>query len=760
MLSAISFMRNFLLAIVTLCALLSVETVFAEVTVTVGPTSIPRGDATGDRDITVSTDSFAVAFAADSAPPWGVARGGIVDIAIIRDGEPGYDIASLADFMPNNWSNWPTSYQRVMVEKETADEAIVRTVRDWGEVELETTFHIINGDSRIHISTRMTNKGDEALDGLLSGYVVWPDGGFLIEEAVVTDNRAEELPGGWTAAYDENWLLGLHAPFSEHVGRRGRDRYSLHDLAPGSSRTFEAWLQIEDNGSLAPMVQTEIEFRRLASGHVSGKVLSSDGESVRQPAIVVIRGGKPFAWVLGNDGNYAVNLPAGDYELYATARGYARGETKNLTVSGGSDSILDFSDAGLPGKIHIKVVDRKTGQPLDARISIQEGFRPRIGYFGKNTFFTELDAVGEIIEVVPPGHYVFEISAGGDFTSVSQMVEADIEPGQIHEIAVDVPVDAIPRERGWYSADLHHHSDVLDGFTEAEYVLRSELAAGVDIAFLSDHDSVINNDQMRALADARGIPFIPGTELSPSWGHFNAYPLDDGHEVDIDTGQATVQEIFASARRMGADVIEVNHPYSEYGYFENDEKNAVPGGFDTHFDLVEIAPVTDSQNQRNKNTETIQRVWEMWNQGHRVYLAAGSDVHDVWNFESARARTYVYVEGDLSIEKFVTALKAGHAFASQGPLVYPEVLFGTNIRHPAGKDLNLKYEVQAVSGLRTVNLIERGTRVDTLPFDGARDLNAVEFSVNTKTDSWYSLVIEDESGRTAFTNPVWVLVTE
>ena len=753
------YMRTCLLVLIGVGVLLSAAA-NAEVSVAVGPTNIPRGDATGARDITVTNGGFAIAFAVDTAPPWGVARGGIIDIAIISDGELGYDIASLADFMPNDWSSWPTTYQRVTVEHETADEAIVKTVRDWGQAELETTFHIRDGDSKIQITTRMTNKGEAPLADLLTGYVVWPDGGHLIAEPVATANGSKESPGGWTAAYDEHWLLGLHAPFSDVAVSRGRDRYVRHDLAPGASRTFEAWLQIEDRGTLAPMVQTEIEFRQLASGRVSGRVVSADGDAVTQPAVVVTRDGRPYAWTLGNNGRYEIDLPVGDYELYATARGYARGVTRHVTVDRSRVSKLDFDDVRPSGKIHVKVADEQTGRPLDARISIRDGYKPRIGFFGKNTFFTELYTAGETTELIAPGHYVFEISAGGGFTSVPQTVEVSVEPGETHRVAAKIAVTAMPRERGWYSADLHHHSDVLDGFTDAEYVLRSELAAGVDLAFLSDHDSVINNGRMKVLAEMRSVPFIPGTELSPSWGHFNAYPLDDGHEVDVDTGVATVQEIFASARRMGADLIEVNHPYSTYGYFENDEKNAIPGGFDAGFDLVEITPITDNKHEESPNLKTLQRVWRMWNQGQRAYLAGGSDVHDVWNFESARARTYVHVDGDLTIEKFIANLKAGHAFASQGPLVYPEILFGTEVQHPAGTKLALRYAVEAVSGVRSVKLIERGESIDALQLEGTDNSVAVEFEVSPATNSWYSLVIEDNNGRAAYTNPVWVMVTD
>ncbi len=752
-------MRKAWIPAVWLCCSLSSLASNAEVIVAVGPTSIPRGDALGARDITISNELFAIAFAVDTAPPWGVARGGIIDIAPIRDGELGYDIASLADFMPNNWSSWPTTYQHVTIEKISSVAAVIKTVRDWGEVELETIFSIRDGDSKIHMVTRMSNKSKVPLNGLLSGYVVWPDGGYLFGMPglpVVTDTIKDNATADWSASYAEHWVLGLHAPFSDTVSRRGRDRYRLHDLQPGETRSFEAWLQVENDGTLAPLVQAEIDLHQLASGRIFGRVVSNDGQPVSRPAVVVRKDDMPYAWTVGNDGDYEISLPAGDYDIYATARGYAKGATTNVTVLKGSDTRMDFSDVKLPGSIHFRVADAKTERALDARISIRHGYEPLIRYFGKNTFFTELDPVGETRQAIAPGNYVFEISAGGGFTSTPQLIEVVVQSATTHDLEADIPVTAMPQKRGWYSADLHHHSDVLDGFTEAEYVLRSELAAGVDIAFLSDHDSVVNNNEMRMLSDARGLHFIPGMELSPSWAHFNAYPLDDGKTVDIDTGQATVQEIFATARRMGADIVEVNHPYSGYGYFESLRQGMVPGGLDTSFDLVEIERVAYDE----RNRKTLKHVWQMWNDGHRAYLAAGSDVHDVWVHESGSARSYVHVDGELSVEKYIAGLKAGNSFASQGPLVYPEILFGSEIVHASGNKLALKYSVQAVSGLRSVQLIERGNAVDAQLFDGISSLVTVEFSVSPEANTWYSLVIEDANGKFAYTNPVWVMVSE
>ena len=736
-----------ILLIFSLCVLLSCAAEESPLSVVIGPTTIPRGDAVGDKDITVSNGLFAVAFAVDTAPPWGVARGGIVDIAIMRKGELDYDIASLADFMPNNWSSWPTTYQHVTVEKHTADEVVVKTERDWGAVELETLFRLKAGDSRIQIVTRMTNNGDAVLNDLLSGYVVWPDGGSLHE--------TPSAPGGWTAAYDETWALGIHAPFSDVVREEGRDRYIRHALQKGETRSFEAWLQIEDNGSLAAMMHTQIEFGRLEAGRISGRVERDDGTEITRPAVVVRQDGTALFWTIGENGSYELQLPVGDYEIYATARGHGKSHSKSIAVDQGSRSVIDFDDVQAPGQMEFQVTGSESGMPLDARISIKEGQKPLIGFFGKDVYFTELSRQGYATESVAPGDYVFEISAAGGFTSLPQLQNVTVTSGETKAAEVAITVLAAPHEQGWYNADLHHHSDVLDGFTEAEYVMRSELAAGVNIAFLSDHDSVINNDEMLKLATGRTLPFIPGTELSPSYGHFNAYPVNDEEAVTIDTGMASVQEIFAEARRMGADLVAVNHPYSDYGYFESLDKGTASGGFDDGFDLIEVE--ISEYNERIE--KTMQRAWGLWNEGQRKYLAAGSDAHDVWTEVSGAARSFVYVEGDLTVEKFIASLKAGHSYASQGPLVFPELIFGSDVSQAVGATLDLKYSVQAVTGLKSVSLIERGVVIDSRQMTGGDEEVQVDFSVNPDADTWFSLVVEDIDGKIAYTNPVWVSVT-
>ena len=181
-------------------------------------------------------------------PPWGVARGGILDVGLIEDGVIGQDFFSLADFIPNNWSSWPTTYQRVSVAEQTSDKVIIRTERDWGDVSLETTFTIRANDSRITIDNIMKNDGDTDLDNLLSGFVAWPNGGYLFGVPGLSSFSVDETDeasalADWSVGYDRTWVFGLHAPYSETIRNFGRDRYKRHDLAVGGTQSFSAVLQ-------------------------------------------------------------------------------------------------------------------------------------------------------------------------------------------------------------------------------------------------------------------------------------------------------------------------------------------------------------------------------------------------------------------------------------------------------------------------------------------------------------------------------------
>jgi hypothetical protein len=106
----------------------------AAVQVIVGATPIINGDAKADGDITVVNEHLAFALAVQSAVPYGVPRGALIDLAPVIGGKIGRDRVVFADFIPDHWSAWPNTYQHVDILERGPARAVIRTTRDWGMV--------------------------------------------------------------------------------------------------------------------------------------------------------------------------------------------------------------------------------------------------------------------------------------------------------------------------------------------------------------------------------------------------------------------------------------------------------------------------------------------------------------------------------------------------------------------------------------------------------------------------------------------------
>ena len=67
------------------------------------------------------------------------------------------------------------------------------------------------------------------------------------------------------------------------------------------------------------------------------------------------------------------------------------------------------------------------------------------------------------------------------------------------------------------NVDLHSHSLASDGLLQAHQVAARAKAGGVDVWALTDHDETKALGEARAAAEALGMRFIDGVEISVSW---------------------------------------------------------------------------------------------------------------------------------------------------------------------------------------------------------------------------------------------------
>lgn len=105
-------------------------------------------------------------------------------------------------------------------------------------------------------------------------------------------------------------------------------------------------------------------------------------------------------------------------------------------------------------------------------------------------------------------------------------------------------------------ADLHSHSTVSDGLHAPAEVARRAAQRGLDLWSLTDHDDVAGLAEARAMAEAHGVRFLDGTEISVSWHddvsfHIVGIGIDPQHPVLLAGLQAIRDGRDGRARRMG-----------------------------------------------------------------------------------------------------------------------------------------------------------------------------------------------------------------
>jgi len=83
-----------------------------------------------------------------------------------------------------------------------------------------------------------------------------------------------------------------------------------------------------------------------------------------------------------------------------------------------------------------------------------------------------------------------------------------------------------------FCVDLHCHSTASDGILSPEQVARRAYANGVQLWALTDHDTLAGLPQAQETADHLGMRFVPGVEISITWGGRTVHIVGLGIDAD------------------------------------------------------------------------------------------------------------------------------------------------------------------------------------------------------------------------------------
>ncbi len=780
---------------IVLCLLLAVPPVpvaaqsAGTVRIIEGPTPIPNGKCRSPRDLTLLNDRVAFSFAVETARPWGNPAGAILDGGLVADGVVGKDRLSFVDFLPDGWKPWPHVRHEIRILQNGPERAVLEVSRDFRGNPLVTTWTLEAGSSKLQVETVLRNRSDKPLVDLISGYsFCTKDGDSFVPETV------SEI--SWAAGYGPDWSGGLEFPGADQVtgGRSWKDLYRTTTVAEGGEVRFAATYSLCPGPDISGLVASAARRAGRATGLVSGTVRTAAGSPVALPYIIVRNEeGKVVGWAAGGasatgaerspacrdgatdcapldsvvgDGSFSFELPVGRWQLQAAAVDHRSPPSREAVVVAGSHQTVDFDGLEPPGMVRLHVRGQ-SGEidGIDARI-VRVGTPPPVRHVERFVTYTSPDARGEALIPCPPGEHEFLVSHGGGFLASPASIRLEVPPGGTAEATVLLDLDERPATRGWYCADLHHHSDHADGKTSPEELVLSQSAAGLDYVFVSDHDFVGNHEAIERIARERRLPFIPGIEVSPSFGHFNLFPLPVGADPGIDSSNTTPRAIFEAARRLGA-LVQANHPMdSGNAYLRSHLLGDLPGGFSLDFDLIEMNADDEFD---SSDREALDQAFGFWDAGRTFWLSGGSDTHDVKIMESdevsGRTRTCVHVEADEpqpagaplstpSAQAFASALKAGRAVATFGPMVYPGFEPGSAVPRDADGKLRLPLEAFAAWGLAEVRVRSSGGVVWSSRLEGCPRSTEVSPELLPDGSAWYLVEVVDCQGNPAFVNPV------
>ncbi|MCH7717229.1 MAG: CehA/McbA family metallohydrolase [Gemmatimonadetes bacterium] len=456
------------------------------------------------------------------------------------------------------------------------------------------------------------------------------------------------------------------------------------------------WVLPLDSGNARLVHYEETSYRARPQWTPDGSALIyvSDAAGSNDLAIVPASGGNrvrltedpmdEYAPVVSPDGATVafVSNRAGPTLLYTMPLGGAASSTWNevpissrrarvpmATLRG---EVLGVNGTPTPARIYLIASDGRAYTP--------DGGFHRVSSVNEVHYF---HTRGTFEVQVPAGTVSIEAVRGFEFTPVSTTV--DVPANGAAQVRLEMQRLADPPANGWYAGDTHVHDlhQGRFGLTQEEFFY--QLVAD-DLRVANDLIHMDGTKLMGRWADLTGESYQLSNadyilrysqEFRGSFGHVGLLGL-----------QEFIMPLIGGARgtAYAADVLKVRyldearaqggiggfmHPYNgsvdDIGTAaQSDIPIHVALGKGDFFDVVSIA---------SDELESAKIYYRMLNSGLRIPATGGTDnFSNAWRDPSGgTARTYARIDGPLSFDSWIEAVRAGRTFATNGPLLFVEV---------------------------------------------------------------------------------------
>jgi len=389
--------------------------------------------------------------------------------------------------------------------------------------------------------------------------------------------------------------------------------------------------------------------------------------------------GKKIAFISNRGGNTSLwtqEIPGGTQtRLAINQRQYLRPMVRV------SIDVLDPSGKPTPARVSVTGPDGRAYAPADVWMHADDSFVRNERPFEPHYFHI----AGAAKVDVPPGNVTIEATKGLEFHTAAQTIH--VAPDESAKFTIRLQSLKIPQEPGsrWVSGDVHVHMNYAGTYrnTPAHLIFQAT-AENLPIV----EDLIVNKEQripdiayFSPKLDAASTPanlLFHGQEFHTSyWGHLGLLNLTQhflipGYAAYPDTAAASLVPTNADV----ADMAHQQHALVGYAHPFDATPDPVKDASLTDelpvdvalgkVDYIEVLGFSD-----HKSTADVW--YRLLNLRFHLPAAAGTDA--MANYASLRGpvglnRVYVKVSpGPLNIASWLNALRQGHTFATNGPLI-------------------------------------------------------------------------------------------
>jgi TolB protein len=526
----------------------------------------------------------------------------------------------------------------------------------------------------------------------------------------------------FTADFSDGSLSNIQQLTAENKSSLPRYYYSVfdHEISPVWSRDGKEILFISNRGHLygtgglwRTKAEPGAEAREVHVEETTWRArpdISPDGHRIVYSSYT----GRPWhqLWTLNADGGNPIPISYGDFDntnprwspdgskiAFISNRG---GNTSLWVqqIPGGAQTEIVARDRKYlapTGHLLIRVED-ETGAPTAARISVDaadgRAYAPADAWMQADDSFDRsqrsfeqhyYDATRSAQITLPAGDAHIQVMKG--FEHLVERATVTINAGETNNLIIRLQTTGLPHDdtSRWVSGDVHVHMNYAGTYrnTPAHLV---EQAAAEDVPFVEN--LIVNKEQRipdiayfspdRDPASTANNQLFHAQEYHTSyWGHLGLLHLTHNFLLPGYSGYA--QTAMASIVPTNADIADLAHaqhglvgyahPFDAYPDPVRDPSLTDELPVDVALGKVDYLEVVGFSDHKS----TAEVWYHLLNCGFHLPAAAGTDA--MANYASLRGpvglnRVYAKVAtGSLDHEAFLAAIRAGHTFVTNGPLL-------------------------------------------------------------------------------------------